>query len=149
MQNAWIIILAVAASLIPIAIMAAMSVKWSRASKAPSSLHGNALYADRLIQIWPDYMVFLNYYFPTYKSKWVRMDDIERIWKEPSTLRTGKWRIHGSGDFRTWYPQDCERQKRDRIFFATLRTQRTRIGFTVERPEEVEMVLKGKGFLET
>ena len=125
-------------------------MKWSRSSKPPSSPQGNPLYADHLIEIWPDYIVFFNYYiFSTHRSKCVRVDEIERIWTEPCTLRTGKWRIHGSSDFKTWFPQDNHRPKRDRIFFADLRTQGTRIGFTVERPDEVEKLLKEKGLLKT
>lgn len=143
-----VLMIVVFASLLPMVIMAVMAVKWSRSSRPPSSPQGNALYADGLVEIWPDYIVFFNYYaFTIHRSKCVRMDEIERIWTEPPTLGTGKWRIHGSSDFSTWFPQDTHRPKRDRIFFADLRTQGTRIGFTVERPEEVEKLLKEKRLL--
>lgn len=145
-----LLMLVVVVSLLPMFIMAIMAMKWSRASRPPSVQRENALYADHLIEIWPDYIVFFNYYiFSMHRNKCVRVDEIERIWTKPCTLRTGKWRIHGSGDFRTWFPQDNHRPKRDRIFFADLSTQGTRIGFTVERPEEVEKVLKGKGLFKT
>ena len=148
MNSLWIVLwIVVVVSFLPMAIFVAMSRKQLDPSPRPSSYPGNALYVDRLIEIWPDKMVFHHYYFPTFMSKRVPMDKIERIWTESCTLRTGQWRIGGSGDGRVWFPLDFQRPQRDRIFFATLRTQKINIGFTVERPEEVEMVLKGKGFL--
>ncbi len=133
---------------LPIVLAMIFSRRWAKSSGRPASLQGEVIYADELIQIWPEYIVFLRYYFPTYDSKWVRLDAIERIWTERLTMRTGKWRIHGTGNFATWYPEDGRRPKRSRIFFAKLKTQRVRIGFTVERPEEVERILREKALMQ-
>jgi hypothetical protein len=75
--------------------------------------------------------------------------DIEQITVVPPTIWNGKWRLHGTGNFKTWYPKDNKRFKRDRIFFATLKNQWVNIGFTVEDGERVEKILKDKNLIRT
>lgn len=100
------------------------------------------LYHDGLISITEDKIIFKHYYFPTGKPKIVPLDDIQWIRIEKATVRNGKWRIHGTGNFKTWYPRDNKRFKRDKIFFAKLKTQRVDIGFTVEDAGQVEKIFK-------
>jgi len=70
--------------------------------------------------------------------------DIDHIDVKKPTVVTGKWRIGGSGNFRTWFPLNWNRPSRDRIFHATLKTRGMNIGFTVEHPAEVMSILKKK-----
>jgi len=105
------------------------------------------IYQDNLITITEDDIIFEHYYFPSGKSKIVRLTDIERITVERSTLWNGKWRIHGTGNFKIWYPRDNQRYKRDKIFFARLKNQWINIGFTVENTGQVEKILKEKKLL--
>lgn len=105
------------------------------------------LYHDRLISITEDNITFENYYFPTGKKKEVPLADIVRITVKKATIWNGKWRIHGTGNFKTWFPCDFGRPRRDRIFFAKLRSQWVEIGFTVENADEVERIFREKGLL--
>ena len=99
-------------------------------------------YQDPLIEINDREIIFHRYYFPTGSDKRVPLTDIESIEVRQPSAFGGSYRIWGSGDLRSWYPLDRNRPKRDRIFRATLRGQRVRIGFTVERSDEVINVFK-------
>ena len=76
------------------------------------------------------------------KPKTVRLADIESVSIRQPTIWNGKWRLHGTGNFKTWFPKDVERPKRDKIFIATLKTQWVNIGFTVEDSKQVEKLLR-------
>lgn len=105
------------------------------------------IYQDNLISIAEDEIIFEHYYFPTGKRKVVRLSDIESIEVKEPTILNGKWRIHGSGNFRIWFPRDIHRPRRSRIFFAKLKSQRVEIGFTVEDSAQVERVFKEMNLL--
>lgn len=114
-----------------------------------SRMKTGVLYSDSLIVLTEDRIIFEHYYFPIGGRKVVRLEDIERITVEPPTLRNGKWRLHGTGNFKTWFPQDYNRPKRDRIFFATLRSQWVNIGFTVENGDQMEKILRDKNLIKS
>ena len=105
------------------------------------------LYQDKLVTITHDEVIFQRYYFPIRKPKVVKLRDIKWISVEKPTLRNGKWRIHGTGNFKIWFPQDFGRPKRDRIFFAGLTNQWVQIGFTAEDGERVEKIFRSMGFV--
>ena len=105
------------------------------------------IYQDTLISITEDSVVFEHYYFPSGKGKSVRWGDIEGIDVMPTTIRNGRWRIHGTGDFKTWFPKDRGRPEREKVFFAKLKSQRMDIGFTVEDADEVERIFREKGLI--
>ena len=105
------------------------------------------LYSDTLVAITNDEITFKHYYFPTGRLKIARLSDVASVTVEPPTIWNGKWRLWGTGNFKTWYPRDNRRHKRDRIFFATLNNQWGDIGFTVEDGERVEKILKDKNLL--
>ncbi|MEN6318915.1 MAG: hypothetical protein ABFD82_09215 [Syntrophaceae bacterium] len=107
------------------------------------------IYHDNLISITQQEIIFHHYYFPTEKEKVVRLADIECITVEQPTIWNGKWRLHGTGNFKTWYPRDWKRPKRDRIFFAKLKNQWVDIGFTVEDGNQVEKLLKERKLIKT
>ena len=105
------------------------------------------IYQDNLVSISEDEIIFEHYYFPSGKRKIVRLSDIKSIEVKPATLRNGKWRIHGTGNFRIWFPKDTQRPKRDKIFFAKLKNQKIEIGFTVEDSGRVEGIFKEMNLL--
>jgi hypothetical protein len=72
------------------------------------------------------------------KPKEVLLINIEKVETKKPTMAAGKYRYQGTGDFRTWYPMDSDRSKRDTIFFLFLKTKWVRIGFTAENFEVVE-----------
>jgi hypothetical protein len=104
-------------------------------------MDGKLIYSDSLISITENTISFKCYYYPSGKSKVVPLTDIVCIVVRVPTIWNGKWRIHGTGSFKTWYPKDMNRPKRDRIFFATLKNQWVNIGFTVENADRVEGIL--------
>lgn len=104
-------------------------------------------YSDKLISITDNEIIFEDYYFPILKKKVVQFSNIERIVVKKPTIWNGKWRWQGTGNFKTWFPLDSNRHKRDRIFLATLKNQWVNIGFTVEDGEQVEKILKDKNLI--
>ena len=105
------------------------------------------IYADWLVSITENAITFRRYYYPTRKDKVVRLADIDHIVVRALTIWNGKWRIHGTGSFKTWYPEDRNRRRRKRIFFAVLKTQWINIGFTVENADHVEEIFRQKKLL--
>jgi hypothetical protein len=116
-----------------------------RYSEAASIL--STLYKDSLIEVTDQEIVFPHYYFPFGGSKHVPLSRIQSIQVRPPSLSNGSWRLWGSGDFRTWFPQDFARPGRDRISIASLRDGFWRIGFTVEDSQKVTSVLNERGLL--
>ena len=105
-------------------------------------------YTDRLVTITDDEIIFHHYYILTQKKKVVRLDNIESISVKKPTLWNGKWRLHGTGNFKTWFPKDYSRPKRDRIFVAALKDQWVNIAFTVEDGDRVENILRSRGLIQ-
>lgn len=105
------------------------------------------IYQDHLVSITEDTIIFKHYYYPTGKEKVVRFSDIEWIQVKKSTIRNGKWRIHGTGNFRTWFPRDRKRPRRDKIFFAKLRGRWIDIGFTVEDADRVVSIFRKRNLI--
>ena len=109
-----------------------------------SPIRNKTLYQDSLITIEGDNLTLKNYYFPSLSSKKILFANVESIKVyEPSILR-GKWRIQGTGDFRTWYPADSSRYKRDKIFVIIFKNKWMRSAFTVENSEKVTEILTEK-----
>lgn len=92
---------------------------------------GNAIYFYGLGRVTEKCMIFVGCYFP-FRSKTIELSLIDHVEVLMPSLMTGKWRIHGSGDLRTWFPRDRERPKRDHMFLLHLTKRWGRIGFTVE-----------------
>jgi hypothetical protein len=106
-------------------------------------------YTDKLVAISNNEIIFHHYYFPTGREKVVPLDNIQCIFVKKPTLWNGKWRIHGTGNFKTWFPKDSSRPKRDRIFIAILKDQWVNIGFTVEDGDRVEKILRSKNLIKS
>ena len=101
------------------------------------------IYSDNLIEITDESILFREYYL-SFKDKRVPLSEIDHI----DVKKGGNARIYGTGNFRTWFPWDCDRPSRDRIFTATLRSNKwVKIGFTVEDPEKVQKILQDKKLL--
>ena len=103
----------------------------------------NAIYQDGLVRITGDEIIFHRYYFPFATDKHLPWDQIENVRTRPG----GSWRLWGTGDFRTWFPQDNGRPGRDLTFIINLRNSIRRIGFTVENSRQVSEILKQRGLL--
>jgi hypothetical protein len=99
------------------------------------------LYSDKLIELSEDAILFHNYYFP-WGDKKIFLNDIARIEIHGPSLWRGSWRIHGSGNLRTWYPCDWKRPLRTRIYKVIFPGEWFQIGFTVENPEAFEKAIQ-------
>jgi hypothetical protein len=102
------------------------------------------IYSDSLVILTEDAIIFKRYYYPTREPKKVDFADIKHIVVKKPTIWNGKWRLHGTGSFTTWFPEDQKRPFRDKIFFAKLKKQWVKIAFTVEDSRRVEEILRGK-----
>ena len=103
----------------------------------------SAIYKDHLIEITDQEMVFHRYYFPTGSAKHLPLSRIANV----RVRLGGSWRLWGTGDLRTWFPQDNSRPSRDRIFIIYLRDSIRRIGFTAEDSAKVVAIFKERGLL--
>ena len=103
-------------------------------------------YSDSLITITEEGILFRGYGVLG-GDRLVSFSDIEEVVIKRPTFWNGKWRWHGTGDFKTWFPQDYDRQKRDIIFIAHVRKKWWRVGFTVEDSYEVASILQEKGLI--
>ena len=103
-------------------------------------------YSDSLVQI-DDRHIVVKRYYPNGKDKRVSLDDIETITAKRPSLWTGKWRLSGTGDFRTWFATDLMRFKRDKIFIVKMKNRWWRIGFTAEDAGRVEQIFREKQLL--
>jgi len=102
------------------------------------------IYSDSLVILTEDAIIFKRYYYPTREPKRVAFADIKHIVVKEPTIWNGKWRLHGTGSFTTWFPEDQKRPTRDKIFFAKLKKQWVKIAFTVEDSKRVEKILREK-----
>lgn len=91
----------------------------------------NARYADNLVKIDEDSILFKEYFYP-FGSKRFPVSNIEEILYYRPKWWSGKWRIYGSGDLKTWCPCDWGRPSRDMMFILFPVKGWWRVGFTVE-----------------
>jgi hypothetical protein len=104
-------------------------------------------YKDQLVEITELDLILFNYYFPSGREKKISFSGIEKIFVYPCTFRKGTWRIWGTGNFRTWFPFDGNRMKRDKVFYMILKKRWVRIGFTVENFDRVYRIFSEKGLI--
>jgi hypothetical protein len=108
---------------------------------------GDPLYADRLVLIDADGITFRRYSLLFCRDRRVPFAEIASITVRAPSLATGRWRLWGSSDLRTWFPIDWHRPSRDAIFLIELAGSRSRIGFTVEDSARVVEILRERGLL--
>lgn len=104
------------------------------------------IYSDSLVTIMKKSILFKRYGFFE-GDRLVLFSEIEKIVVKKPSLWNGKFRFHGTGDFKTWFPKDFQRYKRDKIFFAFIRNKWWRIGFTVEDSAAVIKIFQEKGLI--
>lgn len=116
------------------------------AQGALTPMDANVLYADHLVEISAEAILFRRYYFP-FGSKRLRLSEIERVVVEELTSTSAKYRIQGNAGLHTWFPMDLQRPRRSKIFLVSLRDKKLRIAFTVEDEGAVETILRAKNLL--
>ena len=75
----------------------------------------NILYEDSLARVDSNAIHLKKYYIPGFTNK-INLSSIDFIEQPEPSLITGKWRFWRTGDFKTWFPADFSRNKRDVIF---------------------------------
>ncbi len=103
----------------------------------------STLYTDKLVEISEDSILFRNYY--PVGSKRFPVSNIKEITYYQSKWWSGKWRICGSGDFKTWWPLDRKRPSRDMVFILYPVKGKRRVGFTVEDSQKAMEALREIG----
>jgi hypothetical protein len=107
---------------------------------------GKIIYSDSLVEIKDNSILFRRYSFFE-RDRLVLFSDIEKIAVKKATIWNGKFRFHGTGDFKTWFSKDFQRHKRDKIFVACILNKWWRIGFTAEDSDAVIRIFRGKGLI--
>ena len=97
------------------------------------------LYSDSLIRITEDALHIDGFLLG---SKCVPFSRIKTIKILKPTIWSGKFRIVGSGDFRTWFPSDGLRSSRDMIFVVLMHGKWIRYGFTAEDSAAVKQIFQ-------
>jgi hypothetical protein len=105
------------------------------------------LYADEFVRLTDKEITFLKYSFCGKSARMLPYSSIEGIQSLEPTLSNGKWRIAGSRGNGIWFLWDSHRPSRDRIFVATIKNERTKLGFTVVNSDSVESILRQKGLI--
>ncbi|MBN2290328.1 MAG: hypothetical protein JXQ83_13420 [Candidatus Glassbacteria bacterium] len=78
------------------------------AAKRPVS-EESLLYQDRYLEVYHDRLVISGYYFGPFGRKSVPFAEVEKVEAVDLNWKTGKYRLQGTGDFRTWFAQDLSR----------------------------------------
>jgi len=97
------------------------------------------LYSDSLIRITEDALHIDGFLLG---SKCVPFSRIKTIKILKPTIWNGKFRIVGTGDFRTWFPSDGLRSSRDMIFVVLMHGKWIRYGFTAEDSAAVKQIFQ-------
>lgn len=71
------------------------------------------IFHDEKLEIYKDCVIVKDYYAPGFDKK-LRTSDIENVWVENLTFVGGKYRLWGTGTFRTWAPFHFGRATRDK-----------------------------------
>jgi hypothetical protein len=98
------------------------------------------VYSDGLIKLSENEIAFKHFGLLG-GEKILPLDWIKEIRRLKPTVRTGKYRFHGSSGITTWFPLDFARDRRSVIFEITFNRKWNsiwkRIGFTVENEAAV------------
>ncbi len=108
-------------------------------------MENNPIYSDKLVDVCDGGLRIKKYYFPSGQAKFVKYSEVFAIERKPSTLKHGKWRCWGTGDFKTWFSLDWGRPQRESLFFIRFATQRMSIGFSVENTKAFTEAMESKG----
>lgn len=100
------------------------------------------LYSDCLVDIYYDHLIVKNYYFLWLGRKNLPFDEISQIKAVTLKIYDGKWRLQGTGDFRTWWPYDGNRAWRRKGFIIKRKGKWAQTGLTVENFDQVLTILK-------
>ena len=71
------------------------------------------IFQDKKLEIYKDLVIIKDCYAPRFDKK-LRISDIENVWVENLTFLGGKYRLCGTGTFRSWFPFHLGREARDK-----------------------------------
>ena len=71
------------------------------------------IFQDKKLEIYKDLVIIKDCYAPRLDKK-LRISDIENVWVENLTFVGGKYRLWGTGTFRSWFPFHFGREARDK-----------------------------------
>ena len=79
------------------------------------------IFQDKKLEIYKDWVIIKDYYAPRLDKK-LRTSDIENVWIENLTFLGGKYRLWGTGTFRTWLPFHFGRDARNKVLVIRRKT---------------------------
>lgn len=107
----------------------------------------NIVYHDRYVEIYPTHMILNGFYFGPIGRKQIDFDSVSSIEALGLDFWKGRYRIQGTGDFKTWFAHDIRRPSRDRAFIVRRAGKWWRIGFSCEDFDKVAALFEAKGLL--
>jgi hypothetical protein len=110
-------------------------------------MNENNLYRDRYIEVYPEFLILKGYFFGPFGKKRIDFDTIRMIELINLNFWTGRYRIQGTGDFRSWFALDMDRPSRENAFLIHRRQKWWRIGFSAEDVDRVADLFQAKGLL--
>jgi len=106
---------------------------------------GNILYEDRLVKLTKETLTVKRYYlpfsWPPLANKTVRWERLGHLYALPAHMKSGQFRIWGTGDFKIWFACDWKRPWRRKTFILDFPGRTQHIGFTVENEESFEKAI--------
>jgi hypothetical protein len=97
----------------------------------------NVLYNDRHLEIYPDYLIINGFYIGPIGRMRIDYDSIKTIKTVLLGTFKGRFRIQGTGDFKTWFAHDINRPSKKESFIIFRKNKWWRIGFSVEDYDKV------------
>jgi len=107
------------------------------------------VYNDRFLEIYQDHMILSGFYFGPVGRKKLPFKNISEIKIVDIGFWKGKYRVQGTGDFKTWFTHDIDRPSKTIAFILYRNNKWWRIGFSVEDYETVSAIFESKGLLTT
>lgn len=128
-------------------ITAATTALLSIAPKKSVTVDKDIVYCDRFVEIYPDYMILNGFLLGPIGKKRIAFDSVSRIELICLDFWSGRYRVQGTGDFRTWFAHDIDRSSKGRAFLVHRVRKRLGIGFSAEDFDKVTAIFEAKGLL--
>ncbi|WP_369386380.1 hypothetical protein AB5J72_01280 [Streptomyces sp. CG1] len=102
------------------------------------------MYDDGLVACTDEELIIRRYYFPWGSAKRIPYEQIRGLRRMPLSLRTGSWRIWGSGDLVHYFNLDPGRPQK-RVAFIVDLGRRVKPVITPNEPERLAAELTAHG----
>lgn len=105
------------------------------------------VYNDRFLEIYPEYMILNGFYLGPIGRKKISFNSIDAIKELRLNVWKGRYRIQGTGDFKTWFTHDINRSAKEKAFILFRDRKWWRIVFSADDFSRVAAIFDSKGLL--